>query len=610
MQWNLLLVDDEVGILQAIRRMLRSEQYTLFEAGNTAEALEILHTQDIHLMITDFKMPGGDGLDLCRQVRQISPATYRILLSGQVDYPQLQQAWRDGDVHRFVAKPWDNLLLTSDIKEGLKQHRLLRKAQLLRHTVQDEQPLLLTDANWIVRLANRPMCDALDLDENELIGKNLFAPNISDMPVEMETEVTLQVEAGHAWLGFFNFIQKDQQKVPGWMTVTSVSDQFRVCLCRFVGDDINPPSDFKDELKRYSGSHHLNRLERDAHDAADTLELLVVSFDPQQVDNKDLSSICYERLQAATHEQFEIYSPQLHVFLILVPAREGIASAQQQHISDDFKDPIKFRGERLIVQPQVAIEQKRDNQINWDEWLRQRLGLIPEAMQQQSRLPESHPNKTSQSASPLQPEHHALLLFSQRGELVALKPTINSNNADAWYNWLSTMNRAWVANYPGAMTVIYDAQDITPEHSHAYLDALQRFSKEYDLRSIVVLNENQLLRQDGDELLLRSRLHQANCKLFMANFGRSFLNSRQVLSLPIQGVMLAPEFLSNMRHSKSLPQSRRLLQRIHDHDLLIYAPEINVTESLAAAHQSNVDWLSGDVLSRPLSADQLHWFAQ
>ena len=208
MQWNLLLVDDEVGILQAIRRMLRPEQYTLFEAGNTAEAMEILQEQDIHLMITDFKMPGGDGLSLCRKVRQISPATYRILLSGQVDYPELQQAWRDGDVHRFVAKPWDNLLLTSDIKEGLKQHHLLRKAQLLRHTIQDEQPLLLTDVNWIVRLVNRPMCEALGLNEQQLTGKNLFAPHISAMPVELETEVTLQVEADHSWLGFFNFLQK------------------------------------------------------------------------------------------------------------------------------------------------------------------------------------------------------------------------------------------------------------------------------------------------------------------------------------------------------------------------------------------------------------------
>lgn len=609
MQWNLLLVDDEVGITQAIRRMLRSEQYNLYEANSTAEALDILQHNDIHMLITDFKMPGEDGLSLCRDVRRISPSTYRILLSGQVDYPELQQAWRDGDVHRFVAKPWDNLLLISDIKEGLKQHHLLEKAHQLRHTVQDEQPLFLTDANWIVRLVNQPMCDALGVTEQELLGKNLFAPSISAMPVALETEVTLQVESNHAWLGYFNFLVEEQHKQASWMTVTALSDQYRVCLCRFIGHDIAPPRHFKEELKRYAGSHQLNRLEQDAHKSDQLLELLVVTFDNAIVDNKDLSSICYERLQAATNEQFEIYSPHLNVFLILVPANNDIANIQKQHIIDDFGDPLRFRGERLVVTPLVDIEQKTDSLLDWDEWLRQRLGLVPKALKEANN---AAPKLTAaaKSISAHRTDYRALLLFSQRGEVVAIKATGKDHSENFWYQWLTTINNAWQKDYRGPATFVYDAQDASQEQCFNYLHAIQRFKQEQEIHCITILSENQLLCQDGGDLELRSELHKTGCRLFMANFGRSFLNSRQILSLPIQGVMLAPEFLSNMRNSKSLPQSRRLLQRIHDHDLLIYAPEINVTESLAAAHQSNVDWLSGDVLSRPLGADQIHWFAQ
>ena len=88
MQWNLLLVDDEADILQTLRRMLRSDTFTIFEANNASEALTLFAQHDIHLMITDYKMPNTDGLALCREVRQRSPATYRILLSGQVDYPR------------------------------------------------------------------------------------------------------------------------------------------------------------------------------------------------------------------------------------------------------------------------------------------------------------------------------------------------------------------------------------------------------------------------------------------------------------------------------------------------------------------------------------------
>jgi len=122
MQLNVLLVDDENGIIQALRRMLRAEPYQLFEASDGEEALEIIKREDNNLMLTDYKMPRRDGISLCEEVRRLSPATYRLLLSGQVDYTALQQAWKDGVVHRFVAKPWDNYTLTMHIHEGLRQH--------------------------------------------------------------------------------------------------------------------------------------------------------------------------------------------------------------------------------------------------------------------------------------------------------------------------------------------------------------------------------------------------------------------------------------------------------------------------------------------------------
>lgn len=608
MQWNLLLVDDELGILQAIRRMLRSELYTIYEASSAAEALEILQQHQIHLMVTDFKMPESDGLSLCRKVRQISPVTYRILLSGQVDYLELKQAWRDGDVHRFVAKPWDNLLLTSDIKEGLKQQQLLHKAELLRHGVQDEQPLLLTDANWVVRLANAPMCSMLNMEERELVGKNLFAPTISAMPVALETEVTIQVEANHSWLGFFNFLQSEQKKVPSWMAVTSVSEQFRICLCRFISEDIAQPTDFKDELQRYSGSHHLSRLEKDITQAGNNPELLIVTFDKQQLDNKDLSSICYERLQAATGDQYEIYSPQLNTFLILLPSSGESSQQQCDNIREDFEAPVSFRGERLKLSITTELEAKPNDGVHWNDWLRKRLGLLPESLDDQQ--PDQKGRKLSEAARPQEKHEHPVhLLFSQRGEVVSLMAPDVDNDTEQWTEWLEDVQSAWQQNFPGRLTLLFNGQDISQQQSRNFLNALRSHQARADIDAIFILSENQLLCQDDDDLALRADLHQAQCQLFMANFGRSFLNSRQVLSLPIQGVMLAPEFLANMRNSKSLPQSRRLLQRIHDHDLLIFAPEINSTEELAAAHQSNVDWISGDVLTRPLAADQIHWFA-
>src|SRR5690606_453529 len=133
-----------------------------------------------------------------------SPATYRLLLSGQVDYAALRQAWQDGDVHRFVAKPWDNLLLSLDIREGLRQHELLRHSNELLLQLCQQSPLLLTDENWIVRYVNEPLCQLLGRNERELTGINLFAPALSAMPVTLETDVTRQTEQQHTWLGDFS----------------------------------------------------------------------------------------------------------------------------------------------------------------------------------------------------------------------------------------------------------------------------------------------------------------------------------------------------------------------------------------------------------------------
>ena len=124
MQINVLLVDDEPSIIQALRRMLRSQDWNLFEANDGEEALDVLRREHIHVMVTDFKMPRRDGISLCHEARKISPYTYRLLLSGQVDYSALREAWHAGDVHRFVRR----LGYVHDLRLG----RLFVRALLLR----------------------------------------------------------------------------------------------------------------------------------------------------------------------------------------------------------------------------------------------------------------------------------------------------------------------------------------------------------------------------------------------------------------------------------------------------------------------------------------------
>ena len=161
MQINVLLVDDEPSIIQALRRMLRSQDWNLFEANDGEEALDVLRREHIHVMVTDFKMPRRDGISLCHEARKVSPYTYRLLLSGQVDYSALREAWHAGDVHRFVAKPWDNTLLTIDIEEGVRQQSLLGYVHQFQQALTADSAAFLTDSNWIIRLASPELCNCL-----------------------------------------------------------------------------------------------------------------------------------------------------------------------------------------------------------------------------------------------------------------------------------------------------------------------------------------------------------------------------------------------------------------------------------------------------------------
>lgn len=609
MQRNVLLVDDEAGIIQAIRRMLRAESFHILEASSGDEALAILQRHDIELMITDYKMPGMDGLTLCQKAREVSPATYRLLLSGQVDYSALRRAWQNGDVHRFVAKPWDNLLLGMDIKEGLKQHRLLKNLQQVSHALQTEQAILLTDNNWIVRMASPLLCEALQCEEQDILGVNLFASALSSMPVTLETDVTRQVEQQQTWLGYFNLTGPQQRNLPTWMAITPLGRQYRLCSCNFVATGQSPQRDLKDELQRYCGEHHLQRLQQAAGTARAEPQLMVAALPEQDVNHKDLSSICYERLQAATDDLYEIYAPQPHIFLILLPATVSAEQIERlrQNILQDFNEAVSFQGHPIRLQPQISIEQKPADITHWDDWLRQRLGLPVSNHQEPLRKVSTTPSINQEPAAS---QHHALPVFDQQGMLTALQAPHASHYDEAgWQAWFGAVGHTWRQHFDHELNIIMAAADQPITAIRTFVKALTGARQSMPVQCHMILGENCILSQDETDLNWRDELRGQDCQLFIANFGRSFLNPRQILSLPIQGVSLAPEFLIHMRNSKSLPQSRRLLQRIHDHGLIIYAPGMDNTEALASAHQSNVDWLSGAVLSRELNATQLQWFS-
>lgn len=119
---KILLVDDEVSVLRALRRLLRREGYELHLAGNGEEALEILQREDIAVLVCDQRMPGMSGAEVLARSAEIRPSTRRVILTGYSEISSLQTSVNEGRVSQFLTKPWDDDHLKQVVVDLLRSY--------------------------------------------------------------------------------------------------------------------------------------------------------------------------------------------------------------------------------------------------------------------------------------------------------------------------------------------------------------------------------------------------------------------------------------------------------------------------------------------------------
>ncbi len=122
---TVLCVDDEAGILSALKRLLRPTGYRVLTANSAAAGLELLTRETVDLVISDMRMPEMDGAQFLEQVRERWPDTIRLLLTGYADMTSTIHAINRGQIYRYIAKPWNDDELPLIIREALERRRLL-----------------------------------------------------------------------------------------------------------------------------------------------------------------------------------------------------------------------------------------------------------------------------------------------------------------------------------------------------------------------------------------------------------------------------------------------------------------------------------------------------
>ena len=161
---SILFVDDEKRVLNAMRGLFR-RSYELFLTTDGAEALRMAHENDIDVVVADQRMPGLTGIEVLGKLKEISPRTVRILLTGYADPNAVEGSINIGEVFRFLSKPCPPALLRETLSLAIAASRTAPAAtqppvatvradtQSLIESDEDTQPAMpaLTEADIAAR---------------------------------------------------------------------------------------------------------------------------------------------------------------------------------------------------------------------------------------------------------------------------------------------------------------------------------------------------------------------------------------------------------------------------------------------------------------------------
>ncbi len=130
-----LCVDDEKNILRSLKRLLRKEDYRLLMASSGEEGLMVMEENDVHIVISDQRMPKMSGTEFLAALKTKYPDVIRIILSGYTDVDSITESINKGHIYKFLLKPWNDQNLKLEIKQALKQYDLIQANKKLDEKV-------------------------------------------------------------------------------------------------------------------------------------------------------------------------------------------------------------------------------------------------------------------------------------------------------------------------------------------------------------------------------------------------------------------------------------------------------------------------------------------
>jgi response regulator RpfG family c-di-GMP phosphodiesterase len=131
---NILYIDDEIHNLNAFKASFR-RTFNVFTAESAKDALPILHNEDIHVILTDQRMPNMTGVEFLASILDVYPDPIRILLTGYSDLTAVVDAINKGQVYLYITKPWQEEELRLNLEKAFEVFDLRRQNKVLNENL-------------------------------------------------------------------------------------------------------------------------------------------------------------------------------------------------------------------------------------------------------------------------------------------------------------------------------------------------------------------------------------------------------------------------------------------------------------------------------------------
>jgi response regulator RpfG family c-di-GMP phosphodiesterase len=192
---RVLLVDDEQLILNTLKRLFMDSGFDILTAESGEEGLEVLKNDPpIHIIVSDYRMPGMNGVEFLKIVSIQWPETIRIVLSGYADTANVVAAINDGQIFKFIPKPWNdedfkNIVMNAAEKYHIQEHNMVT---LSAWKLIESLPLIM------FRFDMEGNIVWMNVKAAEVFGEEAHRKNIAEVLPEVASVVSNAKDIGEA----------------------------------------------------------------------------------------------------------------------------------------------------------------------------------------------------------------------------------------------------------------------------------------------------------------------------------------------------------------------------------------------------------------------------